>query len=231
MFSGYAPKWAGAFLLALVCCDAANAATLATGSLFAPLAPGNDSRLSISMPPEFSADQELWIAYELVALDPADDGEGEVDFEQSFEGVKTPPSAFFATIKAKDMPTRFPAGEIAQQLEQLAGLRDPEELKRLMGTELHLAWRDATAGKGRVLGGRLLHRLPAPGTADTRLLISVERATGIQPLAVKVTVGQGSLPSHLQERPQDSTAWKIGYGLGVMLFGWLVMRWVRRRRD
>ena len=85
-----------------------------------------------------------------------------------------------------------------------------------------------SADAGRVLVGRAVSRLPAPGTSDAPLLVSVERATGIQPLSLKVTVGQGSLPAEWQEKPQDSIAYKAGFIAGLALFGWLALRIFRR---
>jgi hypothetical protein len=183
-----------AALLSLAFCASAAAGTLASATLADPLSPGQDSRLSIPMPPGFAADQEVWVAYELIAL-PAADGAGEVGLEQSFEGVMTPAAAAFTTFEAD----------------------------RMESTE--------SAEAGRVLVGRALRRLPGPGTTDAPLLVSVERATGIRPLSLKVTVGQGSLPAQWQEKPQDSIAYKAGYIAGLGLFGWLALRLFRRLRS
>jgi hypothetical protein len=183
-----------AALLSLGFCTGAAGGALVSTTLVDPISPGQSSRLSISMPPGFAADQEVWVAYELIALPAADDG-GEIGLEQSFEGVMTPAMAAFTTFDADSMET----GE--------------------------------SADTGRVLVGRALRRLPAPGKSDVPLLVSVERVTGMRPLSLKVTVGQGSLPPELQEKPQDSIAYKAGYIAGIGLFGLLVLRFVRRRRS
>jgi len=183
------------------------------------------------MPAGFAPGEPVWVVYEIVAIAPDDSDEGEVDFEQSFEGVKTPLPAFYFTFKAQDMISRESGGTVSQRLEQIAGRRDPEELKNLLGEKLYSAYQAMNAGKGRVLGGRSVRRLPAPGRSDAPLLVSVERATGMQPLALKVTVGQGELPAQFQEKPESSLAYKAGYAAGLGLFGWLVMRFFRRRRD
>jgi hypothetical protein len=181
-------------LLSLAFCASAAGGTLASATLVEPLAPGQQSRLSIPMPTGFAADQEVWVAYELIARPAADDG-GEVGLEQSFEGVMTPAAALFTTFDADSMQS------------------------------------SESADAGRVLVGRALRRLPAPGKTDALLLVSVERATGIQPLSLKVTVGQGSLPAQWQEKPQDSIAYKVGYIAGLGLFGWLALRIFRRVRS
>jgi hypothetical protein len=210
---------------------AARADTLASAALIAPLAPNNESRLRFAMPPDFAPDKPVWVVYELVAISTDDGGEGEVDFEQSFEGVKTSLPDFYFTFRADDMISRQSGGTVSQRLEQIAGRRDPEELKSQLGENLYSAYQAMNAGKGRVLGGRAVRRLAAPGISDAPLLISVERATGMQPLALKVTVGQGALPTQFQEKPENSPAYKAGYAAGLGLFGWLVMRFFRRRRN
>lgn len=77
-------------------------------TLVDPISPGQSSRLSISMPPGFAADQEVWVAYELIALPAADDG-GELGLEQSFEGVMTPAMAAFPRNCRNNCRTRLPA--------------------------------------------------------------------------------------------------------------------------
>jgi hypothetical protein len=218
---------------ALISClpIAALAGTLASAALLAPLAPEQESRLMITLPSGFNPAEPVWLVYELVALAPDEDADGSVDLEQSFEGVKTPLQAFYATFKSSDMESRESGGTVAQRLEAISGHREPAELRQLMGNELYSAYAALDSGKGRVLAGRRVQRLPAPEKSDTPLLVSVERAAGMQPLALKVTVGQGALPAQFQEKTEDSAFYKAGYAGGLALFGWLVMRFFRRRRD
>jgi len=182
---------------------------LTGGTLIAPLDPGQNPRLSLTMPPGFAADQQVWLVYELVALSPEGDDSGEVGLEQAFEGVMTPLKALYVTFRAGDMESR------------------PEKVKRLIGPEMYATYESVNAGGGRVLGGHVVSYLSAPGKSDVPLLVSVERATGMQPLALRVTVGQGQLPLEFQQKPQDTLAYKIGYILGLVLFGWLLFRFVR----
>lgn len=229
------PKtWRGIALatsIALASTTGAMADTLGSAALVAPLAPGNESRLNLAMPPGFAPDQPTWVAYELLALSPDDDDEGETALEQSFEGVQTALPDFYVTFMATGMISSASGGTVAQRLEQIVGHRSPQELKELLGEELYSAYESLDAGKGRVLAGQVVRRLPAPGKSDALLQISVERSTGMQPLALKVTFGQGSLPAQFQQKTEDSLAYKAGYAAGLGLFGWLVMRYFRRRRD
>lgn len=208
---------------------AAAAAQLASTVLLTPLAPHQKSSVSIPMPAGLAPDQPVWVAYELVALSATDDGDGELGIEQSFEGVKTSTREFFATFHAREMQAQKSAGTVAAQLEQIAGHHEPAELRQLMGAELHAAYEAVNAGNGRILTGRSVHRLAAPERSDAPLLIAVERAQGMQPVALKVSVGQGDLPREFQQKTEDTGAWKLDYGLGLLAFGWLVMRFFRRR--
>jgi hypothetical protein len=202
-----------ATVLSLCPVASAFAGTLASGALLSPLAPGKESRLRFAMPADFAPDQPVWLVYDLVTLS-ADGDAGEVDFEQSFEGVKTPLPAFYATLQGSDMDSS-----------------EPEELRRALGEELYPAYAALNPGNERVLAGRRVLRLPAPGVSDAPLLVSVERATGLRPLALKVTVGQGPLPEQFRQKASDSLAYKAGFAAGLAFFGWLVLRIVNRRRD
>lgn len=208
---------------------ATMAGSLASGTIIAPLAPGQKSSLSFFMPPGFAADKEVWLVYDMVALAPGDDDSGQVDLQQSFEGVMTPLTSFYGYFYACDMDSKKSAGTIAQRLEELAGHREPEELRRLMGAELYAAYESVNAGKGRVLVGRVVQHLSAPKKTDVPLAISVQRAKGMQPLAMRVTVGQGELPQEFRQKTQDSWEYKVGYAAGLAFFGWLVLRFFRRR--
>ena len=195
--------------LFLVCCTTL-AGELTSGTLIAPLVTGPNSRLSFIMPPGFAADEQVWLVYELVALSPGDEDSGEVGLEQAFEGVNTPLKALYVTLGADDMESR------------------PEKVRGLISAEMYAAFESVNAGGGRVLGGRVVSYLSAPGRSDVPLLVSVERAQGMQPVALRVTVGQGQLPLEFQQKPTDTVAYKVGYVLGLALFGWLLLRLFRR---
>ena len=205
------------------------AGSLTSSTLLAPLAPEQTSPLSLTMPRGFAADQDVWVVYELVALSPDNDDAAELSIEQSFERVMTPLTALYVTLRAGDMESNASVGTVAQRLEQLVGHREPEELKRLMGTDLYAAYESASADKEGVLGGRVVTRLPPPGKSAEPLQISVERATGMLPLALRITVGQGELSPEFQQQPKDSVLYRAGYFAALAIFGWLVLRFFRRR--
>jgi hypothetical protein len=227
-------------LLAALACSllasvsaAANAGTLATGQMLMPLAPDMDPRLRMTLP-SLAPDQPVWVVYQLVALSPDSSGEGEIALEGSLEGVMTPMNEMLVTFHADDMDAGTSAGTVPERLEQIAGKREPAEWRAIMGPEMHTAYEALNAGKGRVLTGRLTRHLPAPGRTEGLLLVSVERAQGMQPMAVQLTVGQGALPPELAEAPGESTAYTVGRVAGGLTFLWLVY-WLfvgrRKRRD
>ena len=92
------------------------AGSLTSSTLLAPLAPEQTSRLSLTMPRGFAADQDVWVVYELVALSPDNDDAAELSIEQSFERVMTPLTALYVTLRAGDMESNASVGTVAQRL-------------------------------------------------------------------------------------------------------------------
>lgn len=211
-----------------------HAGALATGQLIVPLAPDAESRLHMVLPPGLAADQPVWVVYDLVALAPDASGEGEIGLEGSLEGVITPVGDMLVTFHADDMAANVSAGTVPERLEQIAGRREPAELRAIMGAEMYAAYEALNAGTGRILTGRIVRHLPAPGRSEGPLLVSVERADGIQPLALQVTTGQGELPASLRPATGGTWAFTLGRIAGGLLFLWLLY-WLlvgrRKSRD
>jgi hypothetical protein len=218
----------------LIACSPALAAVLATQQLPTPLAPDMPSRLSIPMPPNVDPNAPIWVAYRVLALSADAAPEGEIALDGSFEGVATPINASIVVFSPDAMSVTTSAGTIKQQFEALHGPRSPEQMKTLLGAELHAAYEAANAGTGRILDGTLVKTLPALGANEGTLLVSVERASGLQPLGVFVTVGQGEVPADITAgaaTPESSVAYRMGRILGMLLFvGLLYWFFVARRR-
>ncbi len=208
-----------------------SATVLGRAALLTPLAPHAESRVQMPMPREFVPGQEVWIVYDLVAMSASGKGDGEVGLEQAFDGVKMPAIDMFTTFDASRMDSKASAGTIASQLQQLVGQRSPQELRAQLGPELYDAYLAVNGGSGRILVGRKIAHLPGPGSSDAPLLVSVERASGMAPVAVSITVGQGEFPAELQTPTEKSPWYRAGYFAGIAAFGWLMMRWFGRRRE
>jgi hypothetical protein len=222
-------RWSVALLL-LAASASALAGKLAEGALVAPLAPGQESRLRIPITGAVDPAQPVWVSYQLVALSRDTDPQGDVVIEGSFEGVATPMNAMLARFDAGDMQASVSAGTVPEQLERIAGKRDPEELRALMGDSLFAAYEAVNAGQGRILTGRLLREIPPPTGDEGLLLVSVERAAGIQPVGLLVVAGQGELPVELQSRRADSILYTVGRVAGVLVFLALLYRFLSGRR-
>lgn len=197
----------------LIACSAAQASVLASEQLPTPLAPDMPSRLSISMPANVDPNAPIWVAYRVLALSAGSSPEGEIVVEGSFEGVATPITASVVVFTPDAMSVTTSAGTIRPQFEAIHGPRSPEQMKSLLGAELHAAYEAANAGTGRVLDGTLIKTLPALGANEGILLVSVERARGLQPVGVFVTVGQGEVPASITAsggNPESSVAYRIG---------------------
>lgn len=209
----------------------ASANVLARDQLGTPLAPDANSRLSIDTPGVLPG-QPVWVVYEVVAVSASSSPEGEIVLDGSFEGIATPLSDSTVVLQAEAMEASASAGTIGQQLEAIAGPRTSDELRALFGNELYDAYQALNAGSGRILTGRTVKTLPALGSDQGRLLVSVERAGGIQPVLVSVTVGQGDIPAEYRAAPvSSSSAFRAGKLIGILLFFGLIAWFFLRRRN
>jgi hypothetical protein len=207
-----------------------NAQSLGKSQLLMPLAPDMESRLNIPVQGA-DASRPFWVVYQLVALSRESSPTGSIDIEGSFEGVMTPINEVMAIFDSGRMSLTKSAGTIQQLLERDGHKRSPEEWKALMGPDLFAAYEAVNAGTGRVAEGTLMKTLPSFGKSEGILQISVERASGAQPLMLVVTVGQGDIPGSLLPSTESTAPYKFGYLLGIAAFGWLVMRIFRRKRE
>lgn len=197
------------------------AGILARQQLATPLAPDMQSNLSIPMPPGVDPSQPIWVSYRTLALSADAAPSGEIVLDGSFEGVATPINASVATFTPDAMTISTSSGTIQQQFEAQYGKRSPQELQTLMGAELYAAYEAANAGKGRILDGTIVKTLPALGKTEGTLLVSVERASGLQPVGVFVTVGQGEIPAEMKP-VENGGGPSFAYALG-RIFGFALL--------
>lgn len=203
----------------------ARAQVLAQAQLSTPLAPEMPSHLSIPMPANVDPSQPIWVSYRVMAMSAASSPTGEIALDGSFEGVQTPIHQSIAVFSPEKMVVTTSAGTIQQQFEANYGQRSPDELRTMLGAELYQAYEAVNAGTGRLLDGTIVKTLPALGKNEGTLLVSVERANGIRPVGVFVTVGQGEIPAEYKggsdsasSSPATSSAYGIGRILGLLAF-------------
>ncbi len=201
----------------------ALAGALATDVLIMPLAPEMSSSKQIPMPEGFDPKQPTWIAYQVYALSPTDTPDGKIVVTGMFEREPTSPSASTVLFEPRDLRVTESAGTIDDQFEAQFGQRSEQELRATWGDEMYEAYGAVNAGTGRMLDGTANRELPPLSQGDPILLVSVERAEGILPAGLLVTVGQGEIPAHLQPNVESTGAFKFGFGLGRIVFFGLVI--------
>lgn len=221
-------------LTGLIASGHALAGVLATQQLPTPLAPDMASSLSIPMPPNVDPNAPIWVSYRTLALSADASPKGEIVLDGSFEGVATPINASIVKFTPDAMTVSTSSGTIKQQFETMYGQRSPQEMQALLGAELYAAYEAANAGSGRILDGTVVKTLPALGKTDGVLLVSVERASGMQPAGIIVTVGQGDPPAAttpVDGNPESSFGYWMGrlFG-GLLLIGLLYWFFVARHK-
>lgn len=179
------------------------------------------SSLSIPVPPNVDSDAPIWVSYRTLALSADASPSGEIVLDGSFEGVATPIAASTVVFSPDAMTVSTSSGTIKQQFEAMYGQRNPQEMQTLLGAELHAAYEAANAGSGRILDGTIAKTPPALGKTEGTLLVSVERASGIQPVGVFVTVGQGDIPAGMapaESSADEASAFGFGRIIGILAF-------------
>lgn len=219
-------------LTGLTVSKTALAVILASEQLAAPLAPNMPDRLSIPMPNTVNPNQPIWVEYRVLAMSADSASSGEIVLDGSFEGVATPFGASIVRFTPDAMAVSTSGGTIQQQFDATYGERDAQQMQALLGAELYAAYQAVNAGSGRIFDGSIVKNLPALGTSEGTLLVSVERASGIRPAGVFVTVGQGEIPPEMGAGVAGSTAFAAGRILGILAFlGLLYWFFVGRRKD
>jgi hypothetical protein len=221
------------FLMGLIASNDVHAGILARQQLATPLAPDAPSSLSIPMPPNIDPSQPIWVSYRMLALSADTSPSGEIVLDGSFGGIATPINASTVSFSPATMTVSTSAGTIKQQFEASYGQRSAQEMQAILGAELYAAYEAVNAGSGRILDGTVVKTLPALGETEGILLVSVERANGMRPVGVFVTVGQGEIPAEL--KPAESVGSSSAYGAGrifggLLLLGLLYWFFIGRRR-
>lgn len=227
-----------ALVAALALAPHAHAGVLATELLPMPLAPEMKSSTQLYLPDSYDPKQPTWVSYQLMAVSPTADPEGQVVVTGMFEREPTSPTAGTVLFEPRDLRVTESAGTIQQQFEQNFGKRSESELRATWGDAMYDAYVAVNAGTGRLLDGTAVRELPPLSQGDPILLVSVENAKGIQPAGLLVTVGQGEIPPEHQPNVESTGAFQFGLGLGKLLpillllgVGYVVYRVVQSRRE
>lgn len=222
-----------AALLALtLACNpmAVHAAVLVTQQWIMPMAPVTPKGgLQVAVTGSVDPAKPVWVVYQLLAVSAADKPSGSIVLDASLEGVATPITETRVVFAADKLERSKSAGTIGEKLAAQVGQRTPQELTEALGPELYEAYKALNEKRGAILQGTVVKTMPAPGKRDLRLLASIERASGMQPAQIVVTLGQGEMPAGLSASASSSgKAERIVAGvLGLAIAAYF---WFRRRR-
>ena len=209
---------------------AVQAAVLATQQWIMPLAPVSPKGgLQVGVSGTVDPAKPVWVVYQLLAVSAADKPSGSIALDASLEGVATPITASRVVFSADKLDRSKSAGTIGEKLAAQIGQRTPQELIESMGADLYEAYKALNEKRGAILQGTVVKTLPAPGKRDLRLLASIERASGMQPVNIVITLGQGDMPAGLTASGSSSgRAERIVAGvLGLAIAAFF---WFRRKR-
>lgn len=222
------PLPGGVIILCCVLAASAQAGVVAEDQLFTPLAPSsprNNVRLSAeSLDPA----KPIWVAYKLIAVSASDNPTGKIVLDAAPEGVPVDIKDLKVVFLAENLKQSESAGTIGKQLEAQVGQRSPQELTEILGPELYAAFLALNEKRGTILQGTKVKTYGPTGTSDATLLASIDAAEGMQPMLIKVTMGQGDMPPELaaaaETRLPLSTLLLGALGIGIAL------TWFRSRR-
>jgi hypothetical protein len=133
-------------------------------------------------------------------------------------------------FEAAKLKIRPPDAALVQQMEAAIGSNSRQDQEALLGPEMARAFEAVRSGRGAMVMGSEVRQYDAPGKSELTFSTSVERTQDIQPVAIKVTLGQGPMPVSEAEREQSyrkDKLWAAIFGLLFALGFW----WWRRKRD
>lgn len=218
----------GVIVLCSFLAASAQAGVVAEDQLITPLAPStfrNHIKLSAeSLDPA----KPIWVAYQLIAVSASDNPTGKIVLEASPEGVPVDIKDLKVVFLADKLKQSESAGTIGTLLEAQVGKRSPQELTEVLGPELYAAFQALNEKRGAILQGTKVKTYGPTGTSDATMLVSIEVAEGMQPMLIKVTMGQGDMP------PEVAAAAETRLPLSTLLLGALgigiALAWFRWRR-
>lgn len=175
----------------------ANAVVLANEQLMTPLIP--HSKRGLSIPLNVDPSKPVWVVYQLVGVSAVSRPEGEVVLDSSFEMVALPMGDSVVVFRMKDLDVVKATKGLSDQLSEKIGQRKPEELRKMFGDDMYAAYEAIKKNEGSYVTGNIIKEYETDGKRQLVLLATVDRAKGIQPVAVNVIVGQGEIPAEYEK--------------------------------
>lgn len=177
----------------------------------------------------------LWVSYSLVAVSPESKPRGDIVIEAMPEGVPVPLGSAFLHFSAAQMRTMPTTDNLGNAIRQKVGNRTPEELKKAFGIPMYQAYEALVNHKGSIIGQTIVKEYGLPKSDPVKMLVSLERVDGIQPLMIEIVIGQGEIPdrhrdgfAEVKTKSRDHS--KLWISAGILLGG-VVLFLLMRRRD
>jgi hypothetical protein len=209
---------------------AASAAVVATDQWVMPLAPSTEQKhLTLPANQPIDPDKPVWVAYKMLAISAADNPTGEIVLEPALEMVPVPLNDMYVIFSAGKMDVSKSAGTIGDQLKAKFGNHTPEQMKETFGPEIYAAYTALNEKHGSILQKTIVKTYGPTGTAGATLLLSINRATGMQPMLISVAMGQGEIPAEYRES-EEATTKVISKVISAVLTFLIAMYFWRRRK-
>lgn len=185
------------FLLLLIA--PVQAEVLATKQLLTPLIPDATRHMSVPVAVAHDPHQPVWVVYQMVGISAESDPEGEVVVDASFEMVPIPINDSILIFKVSNMKIEKSAGALDERVKAMIGERSPEEMREMFGEEMYAACLALSKKEGSYVIGNITKTYNVGEPEGLNLLTSVERARGVQPVVLKVIIGQGEIPAEYRD--------------------------------
>lgn len=176
-----------------------QAEVLATKQLLTPLIPDATRHMSVPVAVAHDPHQPVWVVYQMVGISAESDPEGEVVVDASFEMVPIPINDSVLIFKVSNMKIEKSAGALDERVKAMIGERSPEEMREMFGEEMYAAYLALSKKEGSYVIGNITKTYNVGEPEGLNLLTSVERARGVQPVVLKVIIGQGEIPAEYRD--------------------------------
>ena len=214
-------------LLPLV--QTAAAAELASDTWRLPLAPATPQKVMHVSVRGLDPAKPVWVKFQLAGISVSDKPTGDLVLDAMPLEQRVPLGQNVVRFEAAKLTLGRPDAAVMQQMEASVGNSSAQERETLLGAEMSQAFEAVRNGRGTMVVGSAVRLYDAPGKSELTFSTSVERTQDIQPVSIKVTLGQGDVPMTAAERDQSykkDKVWAAVFGLLFALGFW----WWRRQR-
>lgn len=200
----------------------ASSTMIGQAQFIAPLSPDNPKGvLDVRGSVKADVSQPIWVKYHVIAISAQEKPEGRITIDAAPELVRVPMGEGLVHFSADDMDIVPRSGKFAEMFNQQAGSKTPEEIAEYFGPNLAQAIVALKENKGSMLEKTIIKTYAAPPDEVLALLASIEKAEGIYPAYVQITMGQGDIPATAAEKQESLfhdklVAFLIAFGIAAV---------------